>query len=218
MMLEMSKRPIYSNFKIDYPNYHKLDLITLLDIPNEIEFVGDEFYTMVDARNSMSHVNVFAGYISFQLRKTLTNIYITMIQLGSIDIRYRLEWDYLVECKRVSNGEEDWHLWDFLYVVYNNREKFVVPVIVSYEDAKPYFDKFNTYEIIKPMNISRLEHAILEKKPELEYARGLEILQVIKKDIRKTDKKGIKSALMRNGYDKIWADTVDIVMNDYIKK
>ena len=216
MMLEMSNRPIYSNFEIDYPTYNKLDLITMLDLPNGIEFVGDEFYTIIDARNSMSHINVFAGYISFQLRKTLTNIYISMIQLASIDIRYRMEWDYLVQCQRIPNDNLDWHFWDFGYVIYNNRLGVAIAVVVSYEDAKPYFEKFDTNEIIKPVNLSRLEHAILVKNPPLQYERGVEIYSDIKKDIRKNNKKGLKSALMRGGYDPIWIDVCDLVMNELV--
>ena len=214
MMVETSKRPIYSNFKIDYPGYVKLELETLLDLPSDIEFVGDEFYTLIDSRNSMSHINVFAGYISFQLRKTLMNLYITMIQLGSIDLRYRMEWDYLVECKRVSNDNLDWHFWDFLYTIYNNRLGVVIPVVVLYEDAKPYFDKFDTNEIIKPVNISRLEHAILVKKPKLLYERGLEIYGDIVDDIKKISKNGVKSALMRNDFDPIWSDVCFLILSD----
>ena len=214
MLLEDSKRPIYSNFKIDYPNYHKLDLITMLDLPNDIEFVGDEFYTMVDARNSMSHINQFAGYVSFELRKTNINIYLMMIQLGSVDLRFRYEWDYLVECKRIPNESDDWHFWDFSYTIYNNFLGVVIPVVVLYDDAKPYFKNYNTYEMIKPVNISRLEHAILIKNPELWYERGIEIFNDIKNSIIKFNKKGLKSALARNGYDPIWAEVCDLVLNE----
>ena len=216
MMLEMSNREIYSNFKIDYPNYHELTLETLLDLPNNIEFVGDEFYTMVDSRNSSSHVNVFAGYVSFQVRKTLSNIFLSMIQLGSIDLRYREEWDYLVLCERIPNGEDDYYLWDFGYTIYNNIIGCVIPVVVFYEDAKPYFEKFNTYEIIKPMNLSRLEYAILDKKPKSKYYRALEIVKYIINDIKVYDKKGIKVALMRNDFDKIWAEDCDLVLHELI--
>ena len=67
--------PIYSNFEIKNENYNKLHLHTLLELPDTIILSMDEVYNLINARLSMSYVNIYAGHIAFQMRKTATLIF-----------------------------------------------------------------------------------------------------------------------------------------------
>ena len=209
-----TKRLLYSNFKIDHPNYRHLRLINLLALPKHIELVMDEGYTMIDSRTSMSYVNIFCTYLAFQLRKTDTNIYITAQQLGSIDIRYRNEWDYIVYCERVNNGNADWHFWDFLFTVFDKRKGSVSQWGLSYKKAIPLFSLYDTEQIIEPINKSKLAHEIMKHEPKVYLKQGRVISQIIKKNSRVGTKDEIKIALLKNGFDQVWANLCYLIIKN----
>lgn len=212
-VVKRSVRPVYSNFKMNHPNYRHLSYGGLLFIPKHIELLMDEFYNLADSRKSMSVFNIFCSYIAFQLRKTDTNIFVSAQQLGSIDIRYRNEWDYIVICERIDNGNLDWRLWDFGYTVYDKRQGTYRSWMIGYDDIKKTFGDFDTNEIVEPKNKSRLIHDILKNEPRLYLAKGIEICKVIKKNSKVRNQKEIKIALLRNDYDMVWSSLCSLILN-----
>jgi len=211
-----SRRPVISNFKMKIPNrYVPLSLIKLLYLPKHIELVMDEAYSMIDSRISMSYVNVFCTYLAYQLRKTDINIFLTVIQLSSIDVRYREEWDYRVYCERIPNGHENWKLWDFSYTIADFRTKTVSVWTIKYQDVKWFFDLYDTYEIIEPRMKSRITFEILKSDPVQLINRAKEITKEIYSSLISGDKEDIKYCLNVNGHDEIWAGKVNTVLERY---
>lgn len=209
--------PVYANFNIKCKNFHKLSLITLLDLPPNIFLAMDEAYSMIHSRLSMSYVNIFAGYIAFQLRKTSTQIFVTMQQLRTIDVIYREEWDYRVYCDRLPNQYTNWKLWDFLYEIHDRRRQSITKRVVFFEESLPYFSLYNTNEIIEPRNKSRIRYELLSSEPELLSKESLRIAGIIKPKIKKLTKDETEWALKRSGFDKIWAKDVFIELKHTIK-
>lgn len=214
-MAGRSIRPAYSNVTFKIPNYIKFGLINLLNLPKHIELIMDEGYQMIDSRISMSYVNVGASHIAFQLRKTDTNIYLTVQQLGTIDKRYRGEWDYVVHCERINNGEKAWQHWDFGYTIYDKRWGTINPWYINYKHAEQYFKYFDTNQIIEPRNKSRIEYEILKTEPiELIY-RAKEITkEIINKEPKLTSKKRAKIdiCLMEHNFDAIWGKEITKIL------
>lgn len=207
-----SSRPVLSNFKVKLPRYIPLSLVKLLYLPKHVELLMDEAYSMIDSRISMSYVNVFCTYLAYQLRKTDTNIYLTVIQLSSIDVRYREEWDYRVHCERIPNNSDDWHLWDYSYAIADFRTNTSSVWVVKYEDAKLFFQMYDTYEIIEPRMKSRITYEILKSDPILLINQAKVITKDIYSLILTGTKEDIKFCLNSKGHDEIWANKVYTVL------
>jgi len=170
----------------------------------------DEAYNLINARLSMSYVNIYAGHIAFQIRKTATLIFITMTQLRTVDILYREEWDYRIYCERLPNEEEDWRLWDFLFEIHDKRREKFTTWTVNYETAEKIFDSYNTNEIIQPRYKSRIEYEFLISDPKILAQRSLDIAKKIKPILRTNTKDEIEWGLKRSGFDKCWKNDVYI--------
>ncbi|MBA7496347.1 hypothetical protein ES702_06947 [subsurface metagenome] len=217
-IVELSKsvlnRLIYSNFRIDHINYRHLRLVDLLDLPEHIWLIMDEFYSIADARSSMSYVNVLCTYIAFQLRKTDTQIFITAQQLRSIDVRYRNEWDYVVICERVPNDNEDWRFWDFGFQIFDKRTGTSNKQIIYYKYAKKNFHLFDTNEIIQPRNKSRISYEFFKSEPKLLYRQGLIYINKIMSNSKLKTKESVKLALVKNGIDMVWANICYLILKN----
>ena len=94
----------------------------MLDLPKGINVALDEGYTLLEARTSAKYINLFLSYMVFQLRKTERNIFVTCQEVSSIDIRYRRQWDYYVQCSRVFD-DIDSNLWDFKYKIFDKKKE-----------------------------------------------------------------------------------------------
>lgn len=205
-----SPGPIYSNFLIRSQKFHRIDLIDLLKLyrSTKLTLCIDEPYAWMDSRQSMSYINVYMGFIAFQLRKTDMNIFVSLTQLSSLEKRYRDEWDYLVECKRLDNGSGDWRTWDFLYAILDSKRENIQEYIMPYVEASKWFGGYDTKEIIVPRNISRMEYEIYKQDPEQFFKRGLEISNSIKSYVRDLTRDGIELTLLNLGYDQVWGGLV----------
>ena len=208
------QRVIYSNFKLKHAKYIRLRLLDLLFLPKHIALVMDEFYSIADSRNSMSYVNVLCSYIAFQLRKTDTQIFITAQQLGSIDLRYRNEWDYVVICERVQNDKEDWHFWDFGYTIFDKRIGTSSKWIILYSHAKENFHLFDTNEIIEPRNKSRISYEFYKSEPKKLFLQGIKFAKIIKSNSNVRTKEKIELALLKNNIDPIWTKICYLILKN----
>ena len=211
--MEVGKE-IHANFSIKVSNFIKLKLTNLLYYYHEKMVLGDEFYGLANARRSMSILNIFLEFVVLQLRKTRTNIFITVQQLRTVDVIYRDEWDYRVYCDRVSNGHKNWRHWDFVFEIHCKRTGTHSTKLFTYESAKKYFALYNTNEIVVPKFQSRIEHEILSgEKGEL-MKRAKEILEIVRNDIKKPTLKAVKYALMNNDFHPIWGDVVHLELTE----
>ena len=203
-----SLRDIYSNVKINLPNYKKFELENLYDIPPNVELIFDEGYAIIDSRLSMGYIASAVTYIAFQLRKTNVNIFITAQQVGSIDVRYRKEWDYVVMCERSPNNKKDWRLWDFLYTILCKRTGTTTRWLWEYKKSLSNFFYYDTNQIIQPRNKSRIFYELKKTNPEMYYQWGLIIYKKIQDQIKKGTKNEIELTLLKNGYTSMWKNIV----------
>jgi len=216
ILLEDSDRNIFSNFEIKYPKFERLTQSMLIDIENDCEIVMDEAYVWLESRSSMKYTNIFSSHVAFQLRKTNRNIFAIIQQVDTIDKRYRKEWDFFVECERYPNDSVDDDCWDFMYTFYNQKHKTSCSFVVSYEDAKSYFELFDTNEIVKVPAHSRMEYEMLKSEP-LEWAkRANEMIKIVQKSkyrFNKKTKPSIEFSLIMNNFDAVWSKPIHILLN-----
>ena len=217
-----SEGQIYSNFSLyGLPfssRYNELDLITYLHLPKNVYVFLDEGYTWLESRLSSRYTNLFLTYKLYQLRKTTRQIYVTIQHRHTIDKRFREEWDFFVRCRRKDNGHPDWRKWDFRYTILNDRMKKIDVIDIDYKDSIPYFEFYNTYEIVEPSTQKRMEFEILKGSPKLLFKELERIAKEIYSDIDKeVTHNGIKYGLLKNGYPLAWEKYIYIYIHQ-VKK
>lgn len=193
------KREIYSNYKLNLPNYNQLTIWELLNLPNNITVFLDEAYTWLESRTSGKKLNRLLSYIIFMSRKINIDVYASAQLFGSIDIRFRNQANKLVICKRTKHG--------FVYQVRKKvlTKQLKVKIIkktyfFSNKNAKIYFPYYDTLEIIDPADKADLELDILKRYPNELKVRVKEIGTAIADNLKTITHDTVKSALFTNGY------------------
>lgn len=207
-----SKRDVYANYKIELENYKPLEVIDFIDLPNDVDVMIDEAYTWIESRISGFFLNRFLSYILWQSRKRTVDIYLTAQRFRSLDLRFREETDVLVKCKPRTNLEKDDFEFEILWVVEDKTTKLKM----SYEDAKPYFDLYNTFEIVEPYALEQMKFKILESDPKKRWDNACEIGKKIKGSIKTITHPRVKAALLKNGYDTTYESLVYIYLKDLL--
>ena len=77
ILAKYSYGKVYANYKLDIPQYYKLEPTDLFKLPNNCEVFIDEAYTWLEARTSGADLNKCSSYILFQSGKRTINIYLT---------------------------------------------------------------------------------------------------------------------------------------------
>lgn len=190
-----SKRDIYANYRLNLPKFKPLEVIDLLDLPNDVDVIIDEGYTWLESRISGSHLNRYLSYIVFQIRKRLIDVYVTAQMFSSIDVRFREQSDVIVKCERYGEA--------FHYSIYWLDSDVQRRFELSYEDAKKYFEVYDTYEIIEPYTKELLEKKILDNVPENRYKRIEKIGKGIKGEFDEIEvtHANVKFVLLKKGFD-----------------
>ncbi len=188
-----SKRKTYSNFQIDINTYNELEIIDLLDLPNNIIVVIDEAYTWLESRTSLATLNRYLSYIIFQSRKRTLDVITTSQMFSSVDIRFREQSNIIVHCKRVDNN--------FHYTFKDIGNRVISTFVLPLSKAKKYFKLYDTYEIVEPNQKQELEFTLLQQYPNHLLEKVKEIAEVIKGKVKKITHDSIKASLMLNGYN-----------------
>ena len=151
-MLMNKDKPIYANYKIKSDQYQELLPETLLDAEMTGSSVGiDEAYIWLESRLSGKPMNLYLSYILFQSRKRNMDLYLTDQILSTIDLRFRELTDYEVKCKSVPNAKNP---KGFFYKIID-RTGFKPHAFTMYlpiEKAAMYFDSYNSWELINPID------------------------------------------------------------------
>lgn len=206
-----SKREIYSNFRLSLPLYKPLQIIDLLELKDNINVFIDEAYTWLESRTSSSTLNRYLSYIIFQSRKRTIDIYTTSQMFSSVDIRFREQSNIIIKCKRTKKG---FHYW--IYQVGNhNIRTFILP----YENAKKYFNIYDTYEIIEPNQKQELEFKLIEKNPKHLLEKVKEVSEIIRNrvDNLKITHDSIKAYLLMNGFNTSYEKYVYLYLKEELK-
>ncbi len=136
-----SNLPIISNYSIEFPNKQieefNLNKFIRAEYSNCV-IVMDEAYTYLESRISGSELNRIMSYILFQSRKKSVQMYITAQLLSSLDKRYRELSDMFIVANRIGVN------FQYFVLVGNQQSNF----ILKYENVLPFFDMYNTNEVI----------------------------------------------------------------------
>ena len=195
LIAEKSKREIYANYRLFLKRYKPLEVIDLLELPNNVDVIIDEGYTWLESRISGSHLNRYLSYIVFQIRKRMIDVYVTAQMFSSIDVRFREQADIIIKCERIG---QDFY-YDMYWLDIDQIRKFVLP----YEVAEKYFDKYDTYEVIEPYTKEILERKILDNIPENRFKKISDIAEDIidEFDGEEITHDRLKLVLLKRGYD-----------------
>ena len=194
------KRPIYSNFKLNLSNYRPLGLHDLIDLETNVNVFIDEAYTWIDSRVSGSSVNRYCSYVILQSRKTFTDVFLTAQLFSTVDIRFRLQSNIIVECKAI--GKQRFYKAVvpemFRYVITNRENNGVDVKELTFENAVKYFKLYDTLEIIDSGEKEALEFYLIVRNPKLLKKKVLAISKAVEPDINTITHPSVKFALLMN--------------------
>lgn len=95
-------KEIWTNYHFDYSSRVSPFEALLFDDPTNVVLGGDEFWTALDARKSMSGTNESLNDIMLASRKHDVEIIGTAQLARMVDVRYRAISDYVILCNNVS--------------------------------------------------------------------------------------------------------------------
>jgi len=185
-------RDVYSNFKLNLPNYKELTLSILSNLPNNVNVYIDEGYTWLESRISGSKLNKLISYLLFQSGKRGLDIYITAQLFSSVDLRFREQSNLIVYCQKINGN--------FYYTIYNRENHKSKILVLTKEFARKYYPLYDTYEIIEPANIKNLELEYVKDDPKALILMVKNIANEIKKDLNYITHDSVEFALLVNGY------------------
>ena len=138
----LQNKKIYSNFELKLSNYNEFVLNDFLEnkYENCVIFL-DEMYVYLESRCSGNTLNRVMSYLLFQSRKSNIQIYGTVQLLKTIDNRFRSLVDYTILAEICQSG--------FKYTMFDRKTLKLKTFIVNYENAKSYFELYNTKQKIE---------------------------------------------------------------------
>jgi len=154
--------PVYSNINLNFPNYHPLELPDIFKLEkNESGYFMflDEAYSWIESRASPSDVNKYVSYIGFQSRKRDIDILCTAQLRSSLDLRFKDLENISVFCFDRPKPKTSKADFTYRFIKNNNYRDLVFP----YKKAKKVFDKYDTYEVVKPFGFDELEARVISK-------------------------------------------------------
>lgn len=144
------------NIGLNGLNYENVDVYKLLEYNddnvslNNITVGVDELTVFADCRTSTSKNNRIFSYLVLQSRKRNVDIYYTTQSLGMIDFRVVDHTPITIHCEKVftkANKEVE-HMRKYTIIDRTNPRKPKMKVF--YMDITPYFNLYDTDEIVKP--------------------------------------------------------------------
>lgn len=192
------KREVFSNYKINIPNYKPLTIFNLIEFPTNITMFLDEAYTWLESRTSGKKLNRILSYLIFESRKINVDVYASAQLFGTIDIRFREQANKLVICRRVKHG--------FIYHIKRKvlTRQFKIKILtktyfLSNKNAKFYYPYYDTLEVIDPSDKQDLILDILKRYPEQLKVKVKDIAKAIADNLTVITHDSVKSALFTSG-------------------
>lgn len=191
-------RKIWSNYKINRKNTKFMEVVDLLDLPDNIVILMDEAYAWIESRVSSSTLNEYLSSILFHTRKTNTDIYLTTPMFSTIDKRFRHQANFIILCEHRENFEFD----DFHFTIYNVNNNSYGNFSITYERAKKYFKLYNTYEKVESHRKKGLQFNILKKYPKRLKDYIIELTELVSHRLNgKITHDIVKDCLLMEGID-----------------
>lgn len=142
---------ILSNFKADYVD-RVIDPFELMLRNAQIRdsvILLTEAHTIFDSRFSGSRGNRMQGYFYTQTRKLGCHVIYDSQILGAVDLRLRYINDYEVVCQSFPPEKEHKDYFEYTFY-YAGAEQPINFLTVYSHDIQPFFNMYNTFEIIDP--------------------------------------------------------------------
>jgi len=171
------KRPVYSNYKINLPNYNDLKPEMLSILTESSLVIIDEAYTWLESRLSGRNINLYLTYILFQSRKRNLDILITDQLVGTIDLRFRAMTNYEVQCEKINDSECETKenpegTIGFRYTIFKCERGIykyrIARFMMDYEFSKTIFPFYDTTQIISSIDDSLLFNITKDKTSIIE--------------------------------------------------
>jgi len=219
MMAKRLNRTIYSNFKLNLPNYKPLKLIDIIDLESHVNVFIDEAYAWIDSRTSGKAVNKYCSYVVLQSRKTFTDISVTAQYFSTVDLRFRLASNIIVECKAIGKQiyENAIVPKKFHYTIRNRETNKRSYKEISYIDAIPYFKLYDTYEIVDSADKEALEYHFIRNDSKLLKRKVISIANFIQADIKKLTHDSLKYTMLVNEIPLEYETYVYTYLKGYLK-
>ena len=212
ILAKHSTKLIYSNFKLNIPNYYKLEPTDLFKLPNNCEVFIDEAYSWLESRTSGRDLNKCSSYILFQSGKRPINIYLTAQLFSTVDIRFRHMSNIIVEVYK--HEMEDGLLFEYIFykrirgqLIYMNT--WFLPE--SY--AEKYYDLYDTFEIVEPQTMKDLETSLIMTDGKKLFKKAKEIAREIKPELDRFTHDSVKFELLKQNISLKYEKYVYLILN-----
>lgn len=139
---------VLTNYECTFSEkFNPFELIDFPDLNNVIMCIT-EAYTIFDSRvNDNASRN--GSYYFFQSRKRNVYVFYDAQLLSSIDCRINGVSDALIYCEDIVRDGKTY----FVYQWYIREQPIGQPMILPKDKAERFFDKYNTLEIVFPMQL-----------------------------------------------------------------
>ena len=151
-------KKLMSNYHFKNVPYEKFDMVDLYlnhpDLSN-IVICADELYTFMDCRTSMSKRNRLESYFILQTRKKNVDLYFTSQYSELVEtrlIRFVSIWIKMqnIMLKSRNTGLLYKHPYKFIATIHDYRNKDSINVSSYVFDGRPWFNEYDTNEVIYP--------------------------------------------------------------------
>lgn len=207
-MLDLIDKPFKANFHVKHPKFSYLEFDDFLHIDDNTDVYIDEAYTWLESRRSNKASNVYISHMKEQKRKTNSTWYISEARPNLIDKRFEDYANKVIECKsRYPIGNS---IDDFVYKIVDNEPFRIFYKRIKYEDAKKYFEYFDTNEKVHIENKQKVEFEIIKQNPKKLLKKVEEIAEIVEKDetFVKLTHPALKFVLMKNNILKDYEEFV----------
>lgn len=171
MCYKRKEIPIFTNFDLRLKNASKIEpeeVFEVFELDDKIPvkyLVTDEAYTWFESRGSaMSELNKFLSYLMFQSRKRGLNWHSIAQIRGTLDLRWRGMEDNVLACGKRNLDSAGNSTDDFKFALIENMQ--IKRFGLRYEKAKPFFDKYNTRQVLMPQEFLEMKQKLKNRKPE----------------------------------------------------
>ena len=208
-----SERRVLANYHLNIEDYEYVEPIDVYrNLGYNCDLLLDEIYTWLESRTSHSFLNRYVSYIVLQSRHRTIDIYGTLQLLSSADLRFRDLLHIIIKCTRKNNGNKDPDKWDFLYEFMKVSTGFRWNKRLPYEEAKEFFQYFDTNEIVEPYDKDFIEFELLKRYPRKMAGKLRAVAKEIA-DIREVyTHDSLKLTLMDYGFDPRYEPLVYVIL------
>lgn len=212
------EREVWANYKINIPNWHRLEPQDLADLDNALVCI-DEAYLWLDCR-AHGKLQQYMSYILFQSRKSSLDFILTQQIFGTIDLRFREMADLIILCDKKGdprkeirgvpnkNYTPDGKFKYAIMKVSNTKPQFR-KLDLPFKAAEKIYSYYDTNEKF-PISADMRSAAVVDKTtllPEVEVM-VMELERMY--DLRKIQKSVISDFCLRRNIGK---DYVELIFN-----